>query len=303
MNELIERFLQYVYHQHSQSDKTVEAYRRDLNQFVEFLKSQGITDFEDVDRLVFLDYLSHIRTLSDGSMAKNSTIARKLSTYRSFYKYLNEYIGIPNNPLNSLHSPKTSRKIPDFLFVSEIQTFLESYDLQKPAELRDKMLFSLMYACGLRVSEIVSLQWDDVHLDDRFVRIVGKGDKERIVPFYQGLCSMFQSYRLSYWEKVAKQTNHVFVSLRGKPMTTRAVQMLMQKHADAIGMGMNVHPHMLRHSFATHLLDNGADIRIVQELLGHSSLSTTQIYTHLSPQKLLKEYERSHPLANHKIKS
>ena len=180
--------------------------------------------------------------------------------------------------------------------------FLESYDLQKPAELRDKMLFSLMYACGLRVSEVVSLRWEDVHLNERFVRIIGKGDKERIVPFYHGISSLFQKYRREYWEKFAKQTNHVFVSLRGNAMTTRAVQMLMQKHADAIGMGMNVHPHMLRHSFATHLLDNGADIRIVQELLGHSSLSTTQIYTHLSPQKLLKEYERSHPLANHKIK-
>lgn len=302
MDELIERFLQYVYHQHSQSEKTMDAYRRDLNQLRDFLQAQGIDDFEKVDRLTFLDFLKKCRQLKDGSLAKNSTIARKLSTYRSFYRYLNEYIGIQNNPMISIHAPKNNRKIPDFLFVSEIRTFLDSYDLSKPASIRDRMIFTLMYACGLRLSETVNLCWEDVHLQERFLLIKGKGSKERLVPFYAALIQELQEYRLRYWEKYARSTDAVFVSLRGNPMTPRSIQYLMQKHADEIGMHMNVHPHMLRHSFATHLLDNGADIRIVQELLGHSSLSTTQIYTHLSSGKLLKEYQKAHPLANQGIK-
>lgn len=302
MNELIERFLQYIYHQHSQSEKTVEAYRRDLEQLKDFLNSQDIHDFEQVDRLVFMDFLRQCRILSDGSIAKNSTISRKLSTYRSFYRYLNEYIGIQNNPLVSIHSPKNSRQLPEFLFISEIREFLDTYDTTKPVQLRDKTMFTLLYACGLRVSELVNLEWSDVHLQERFLRIRGKGDKERLVPFYPALIQDLKAYKLGYWEKTAIHTEAVFVSLRGKKMTTRAIQLLMQKHADDIGMNMNLHPHMFRHSFATHLLDNGADIRIVQELLGHSSLSTTQIYTHISSKKLQAAYEKAHPLANHTLK-
>lgn len=302
MNELIERFLQYIYHQHSQSEKTVEVYRRDLIQFKDFLESQDIHDFEQVDRLLFMDFLSRCRILPNGHQAKNSTICRKLSEYRSFYRYLNEYIGIQNNPLVSIHSPESHRKIPEFLFLSEIKEFLNTYDTADPAQLRDKTMFTVLYACGLRVSELVNLTWNDVHLQDRFLRIRGKGGKERLVPFYKGLIQELQLYRLQYWEKKARHTDAVFVSLRGNKMTTRAIQLLMQKHADAIGMSLNLHPHMFRHSFATHLLDNGADIRIVQELLGHSSLSTTQIYTHVSSKKLQSAYEKAHPLANHSIK-
>lgn len=302
MNELIDRFLQYVYHRHSQSEKTVDSYRRDLFQFRDYLLSQGIQSFEDVDRLVFMGFLATCRELPNGKIAKNATIARKLSTYRSFYRYLNEYIGIQANPLVSIHSPKNIRKIPDFLFLSEIQYFLDTYDTTIPAKCRDQMLFTMMYACGLRVSEIVNLTWEDIHLQERFLRIRGKGDKERLVPFYKDMIEQLRHYKLFFWEKTAKHTNAVFVSLRGKQMTTRAVQKLMREHAEEIGMSSNLHPHMFRHSFATHLLDNGADIRIVQELLGHSSLSTTQIYTHVSAKKLQKEYEKSHPLANHSIK-
>lgn len=302
MNELIDRFLQYIYHRHSQSEKTVDAYRRDLFQFRDYLLSQGIESFEEVDRLVFMEFLASCRELPNGRVAKNATIARKLSTYRSFYHYLNEYIGIQTNPLVSIHSPKNTRKIPEFLFLSEIQYFLETYDTSKPVKCRDQMLFTVLYACGLRVQEIVNLTWEDIHLQERFMRIRGKGDKERLVPFYKDMIEQLRHYKLFFWEKTAKHTDAVFVSLRGKPMTTRAVQMLMRQHAEEIGISNNLHPHMFRHSFATHLLDNGADIRIVQELLGHSSLSTTQIYTHVSTKKLQKEYEKSHPLANHSIK-
>ncbi|MCF0106443.1 MAG: tyrosine recombinase XerC [Holdemanella sp.] len=299
MNELIERFLQYVYRKNSQSEKTVESYKRDLEQFVDYLTSQSIDSFEDVDRIVMLNYVAKLRYLEDGSQAKNSTISRKLSSIRSFYRYLNEYIGISKNPLESIQSPKNQRKIPDFLFVNEIQHFLESYDLSKPANVRDKTMFTLLYACGLRLSELENLEWKDISIPDRIIRVLGKGNKERIVPFFKGLDTMLMEYKQTYWQSYHKD-DHVFISLRGTKMTSRGIQFVMQRHADEIGMNMNVHPHMFRHSFATHLLDNGADIRIVQELLGHSSLSTTQIYTHVSTKKLTQAYMSAHPLAKQK---
>lgn len=292
MDDWVERFLKYVYRRNSQSQQTVDSYRRDLEQLQDFLKSQNMT-IDDADRLVFLQFMAYLR---NEKQVKNSTLSRKLSTYRSFYRYLNEYMGIDQNPLESIQSPKNKRNIPEFLFVDEVQYFLDSYNAADDIQLRDQTLFTLMYACGLRVSEVASLTWDQVNVDSRIVRIVGKGDKERIVPFYKGLDEQLKVYQLRFWEKYAKD-NHVFVNQRGKGLTSRGIQYIMQKHANEIQMNMTVHPHMLRHSFATHLLDNGADIRVVQELLGHSSLSTTQIYTHITNSKLQEAYEKAHPFA------
>lgn len=293
MNEWIEKFLDFIYSRHSKSEKTVDSYRRDLEQLRDYITSQGYTSFEEVDRLTILNFITEYRL---ESLAKDSTMARKLSTYRSFYRYLNEYYGIGNNPMESVQSPKNKRKVPDFFFVSEVKHFLNTYVVEEDAGLRDKTLFTMMYACGLRVSEVVELTWAQIDVDSRVVRIRGKGDKERIVPFFKGFEKQLARYKLGYWEKYA-QDEHVFVNLKGKGFTSRGIQFLMQKHADQIGMAMNVHPHMLRHSFATHLLDNGADIRVVQELLGHSSLSTTQIYTHVTNKKLKEVYLSAHPLA------
>lgn len=294
MNELIERFLKYVYRQHSQSEQTVDSYRRDLYQLRDFLQSQGVESFEEVDRLMILNFLTEYRMESG---VKDATIARKLSTYRSFYRYLNEYIGIGINPMESIRSPKNRRKIPDFLFVDEVKYFLNSFDTTKDTGIRDKTMFTMMYACGLRVSEVTHLTWSQISLEQRIVRIVGKGDKERLVPFFKGFEKQLMVYKRTYWAKYATD-DHVFVNLRGKGLTSRGIQYVMEKQGAQIDMPMKLHPHMLRHSFATHLLDNGADIRIVQELLGHSSLSTTQIYTHVSSKKLQEAYQSAHPFAN-----
>ncbi len=219
-----------------------------------------------------------------------------LSTYRSFYRYLNEYIGLDVNPLESISVPNKKRKIPDFLFINEIEYFLDSYQTEDPVGLRDQTMFTLLYACGLRVSELCALQWNQIDLNSRIVRVLGKGKKERLVPFFSGFEKQLKNYKLRYWEKYA-ESDFVFVNQRGKGFTSRGIQYLMQKHANEIGMHMKLHPHMFRHSFATHLLDHGADIRLVQELLGHESLSTTQIYTHVSMQKIQDEYQKAHPLA------
>lgn len=293
MKEYVERFLNYIYQKNSQSKDTYDSYKRDLVQLMDYLTSQGITSFQDADRLVFLNFIS---TIQLEKQAKPSTIARKLSTYRSFYRYLNEYIGLDVNPLESISVPNKKRKIPDFLFINEIEYFLDSYQIEDPVGLRDQTMFTLLYACGLRVSELCALQWNQIDLNSRIVRVLGKGKKERLVPFFSGFEKQLKNYKLRYWEKYA-ESDFVFVNQRGKGFTSRGIQYLMQKHANEIGMHMKLHPHMFRHSFATHLLDHGADIRLVQELLGHESLSTTQIYTHVSMQKIQDEYQKAHPLA------
>lgn len=294
MNELIERFINYVYNAHTRSKDTQAAYRRDLEQLKEYLLSQSITSFADVDRLTMLNFIAEYQ---DQHLAKPSTMARKLSTYRSFYRYLNEYMGIDAQPLESIQSPKNRPKIPEFLFVNEIQNFLDTYDTQDLNQLRDQTMFTMLYACGLRVSELRNLTWANIDLDGRIVHVTGKGDKQRIVPFFKGFDKQLMNYKLRYWQTVASDDT-VFVNARGKRFTSRGIQYLMQRHADDIHMHMKVHPHMFRHSFATHLLDNGADIRIVQELLGHASLSTTQIYTHVSMAKMQSAYQKAHPLAH-----
>lgn len=288
MDELIERFLKYVYRKNTQSEKTIESYRHDLIQLKNYLESQSIDSFESCDRLTFMNFLATLNSL------KSSSIARKMSVYRSFYSYLAQYMGILENPMIGIQAPKKSKKIPDFLFIEEIEEFLNTYDDSKEDEYRDRILFTLMYACGLRVSECVNLEWKQIDLNNRILHIRGKGDKDRIVPFFQGFEKELISYKRSFWAKYATN-DYVFVNLRGKQLTSRGIQYLMDKHGKKIGMHMKLHPHMLRHSFATHLLDNGADIRVVQELLGHSSLSTTQIYTHVTTAQLVKAYKKSHP--------
>lgn len=293
MDEWLDRFLENVYRSHSGSQATVDAYRRDIQSYIDFLQEQSIDDFEQTDRLVMLQFLEQERRdrkLSDASLN------RKLSALRSFYGYMQVYGGLRADPLGGLKGFSHKRKLPGFLFDSEIRQFLDSYDRTDPLQDRDWLLFSLMYASGLRVSEAANLKWGDMDLDERIVHIKGKGGKERIVPFTKGLQKEFGRYKQGKTD-----SEYVFKSRNGKPITTRGIQYRMQDHADKCGLCMTVHPHMLRHSFATRLLDGGVDIRIVQELLGHSSISTTQIYTHVSMAKLRQAYESAHPLATGKV--
>lgn len=215
------------------------------------------------------------------------------------FRYLNEFVGIQGNPFLYIKGPKPAKRIPEFLFYDEMELFLSGFDCEKKDGLRNRAMFELMYACGLRVSELVALQLQDIDFYDQVLHITGKGDKQRIVPFYDLAKDLVQRYLKEVRESWLQQEHHpfVFVNQRGAPLTSRGVQYLMQKHAEAMGLGMRIHPHMFRHSFATHLLDNGADLRVVQELLGHASLSTTQIYVHVSQERLKRSYEAAHPRA------
>lgn len=300
MKEWKQRFLDYINQLNTGSKHTLEAYERDIDDFIAFLNEEGITSFEHTDRIVVMNYIASLRQRDGVSGAmKNTSIARKLSSLRSFYRYLNEFIGIQENPFLYVKGPKISRRIPEFLFYDEMELFLSSFDLQKEVDLRNRALFELMYACGLRVSEIVALRLEDIDFIDQVVHITGKGDKQRIVPFYDMAKEILLHYIEEVREKWIQKEKHsiVFINQRGKGLTTRGVQYLMQKQADALNMSIHIHPHMFRHSFATHLLDNGADLRLVQELLGHSSLSTTQIYVHVSQERLKNVYIQAHPRA------
>ncbi len=301
MNELKQRFLNYIDQINSGSAHTHAAYERDISDFIAFLKKEGITSFAQADRIIVMNYIADLR-MRDGTLGamKNTSIARKLSSLRSFYRYLNEYVGIQGNPFLYMKGPKLARRIPEFLFYDEMERFLSAFDIEDPVGLSKRTMFELMYACGLRVSEVVSLCISDIDFNDDVLHITGKGDKQRIVPFYELAKELLIRYLHEVREAWVGQKKHtiVFVNQRGDGLTTRGVQYLMQKHADVLGMHVHIHPHMFRHSFATHLLDNGADLRLVQELLGHSSLSTTQIYVHVSQERLKHVYEHAHPRAN-----
>lgn len=300
MKKLMERFLQFIAMRNTGSRHTIDAYRRDVLEFIDFLKQEGISGFDDVDHCIVMNYISALREQQGkyGTM-KNSSIARKLSTLRSFYHYLNEYVGNPSNPFIYVKTPKIAKRIPDFLFYDEMDTFLSSFDLLTKDGLRNRAMFELMYACGLRVSEIINIRIADIDHQDLILHVAGKGDKQRLVPFYEDAYKLIERYIKTVRNLWMKNEQHafLFVNQRGKALTTRGVQYIMDKATDACDMHIHLHPHMFRHSFATHLLDNGADLRVVQELLGHASLSTTQIYVHVSQERLKNVYVHAHPRA------
>lgn len=300
MEELVNLFLAYVDRSNTGSQHTLEAYRKDIQEFCDYLRAEQVQGFEDVDRIIVMNYVGDLRSRKGTSgPLKNTSVARKLSSLRSLYRYLNEYVGVANNPFLYLKSPKPAKRIPEFLFYDEMELFLSSIDESQEEGIRNRAMFELMYACGLRVSEVVNLTLQDIDFNDLIIRIMGKGSKERLVPFYLYAKEKVQEY-LVIREKWIGLDHHpyVFVNQRGKQLTTRGVQYIMEKQARLCNMTIHVHPHMFRHTFATHLLDNGADLRVVQELLGHSSLSTTQIYVHVTQERLKQAYIDAHPRAH-----
>lgn len=286
MSDRIEAYLQHQFAAKTGSMATFQASQIDLMQFAAWLGEHDLSDLQ-ADRLLILDYLFDLRQ-QKGKSLKNSTMSRKLCTLRGYYRFLMEQGWTSQMPTIGVHSFKKEGTLPDFLFPEEVSWFLSGFNLDKPLDRRDRILFSLMYACGLRVSEVCSLEWKNFRLEERLLVVEGKGKKERLVPLATWIVAP-----LKQWQRETGGQGRLFSNRNGQKLTSRGVQFRMQKHADDLGMAMNIHPHMLRHSFATHLLDNGADIRTVQELLGHASLSTTQIYTHVSMEKLREACEKA----------
>jgi len=283
----IEKFLSFLLYERGYSKNTLSSYRVDLTELSQFLEERNSSLIKATKEHI----AQFINMLSERGFT-NNTIIRKLASIRTFFKYLlNEGI-IEEDLVSFLDTPKKEKKIPKVLFEDQIKKLLEQPLLQEEEYARERSILELLYSCGLRVSEIVNLTINDVNLEDGFVRVKGKGNKERIVPLGSKAISALREY--------LRQRRHIkerrlFLNSRNKGLTRQTIWLIVKQFANNVGL--DISPHTLRHSFATHLLDNGADLRVVQELLGHSSISTTQIYTHVSNRRLKEEFEMAHPRA------
>jgi len=295
MQEVFTKYLNYLQVERNASPYTVRNYTTDLLGFFHFLQERGLDSLKEVDKTVLRDYLSYL-------MARRfvrASIARKLSAIRSFYRYLLREEIISTNPIATTVSPKLDKRLPSFLTIKEMERLLEAPDLTTPQGQRNRAFLELLYASGLRVSELANLNLEQITLDTREIRVWGKGAKERMVLMGKPAARALLTY-LTQGRPILlgnRKTNAVFLNRFGGRLTERSVQSILQEYADRVGLDRRVHPHMLRHTFATHLLDGGADLRVVQELLGHASLSSTQIYTHVSKAQARKVYLAAHPLA------
>jgi integrase/recombinase XerC len=301
MQELFTRYLNYLEAEKHASPYTVRNYRNDLvgnikgveKGFFQFLRMRKVDSLEAVDRRLVRDYLGY---LLEQKIAKVS-LARKLSAIRSFYRYMLREGIIAVNTVEEVASPRLDKHLPEFLTTEEVTRLINAPNLTKPLGLRDRAIIELIYAAGLRVSEMGSLDLGSLDLDDRTLRVWGKGNKERIVVIGQPAADALSQYIREVRPKLAGKvpTPALFLNYDGGRLTQRWVQKLILKYAAQAGIGKRVHPHVLRHTFATHMLDGGADLRVVQDLLGHANLGTTQIYTHVTQSQARKVYMASHP--------
>lgn len=298
MQQIFNRYIDYLEAEKNASRYTVRNYTHDLLDFFAYLKSIKIVSLKDVDKHNARSYLSY---LVNAGFAKVS-IARKLSAIRSFYRYLMREKLVEASPVAQTSSPKLDKRLPAFLTPEEAVSLLESPNLTNPEGLRDRALLELLYASGLRVSELVGLDMGQINLESDEIRVWGKGGKERLVLMGKPAASALNAYlsRGRPQLMVGRNSFAVFVSRYGKRLIARRVQKILEKYSRIAGIGRRVHPHMLRHTFATHLLDGGADLRVVQELMGHANLSSTQIYTHVTKSRARKVYLAAHPLAQEK---
>ena len=300
MRTAIARFLQYLSAERNASGHTVKSYREDLFALADYMTEARGGRCPEPDALMVLELRGYVAALHEAGYAK-ATIARRLASLRSFCRFGQREGWIKTNPAKPLRNPRKSRSLPHFLSTDEIGRLLAAPPAHGPMGCRDRAILETMYSAGLRVSELVGLDQADLDLDAGILRVRGKGRRERLTPI-----GSYASNALQRWLAVRKlhprepvgAASPVFVNRFGRRLTTRSVARMLEKYLALTGLDRRTTPHSLRHSFATHLLDRGADIRSVQELLGHKSLVTTQIYTHVGAAKLREIYEKAHPRAN-----
>jgi len=294
MQNEIEAFLEYLTLEKNLSSNTLQSYAIDLKDFKNFLQKEKIKRIEEVSVETILLFLERLRKKGLSS----SSISRKLSALRSFFRFLELEKGFSHNPVLLIESPKLPRRLPRVLTVNEVERLLSAPDPSTPQGLRDKAMLETLYATGLRVSELVALTFAQLNLEVGFLRVLGKGSRERLVP----LGDFARHYLELYLREARPQLlsgrsdpPQIFLNRRGRPLTRQRFWQIIRDYARKVGITTEVSPHVLRHSFATHLLERGADLRAVQMMLGHASLSTTQIYTHLDLQNLRNVHEKHHP--------
>ncbi len=301
--ELIEKFINYLRSNRGYSDHTIRNYHIDLKQFLAFLtgeersagKASAAPKLEAIDFRVIREYLGHLH-----GGYKKTTIARKLSVIRSFFYFLEKRGLSDHNPAADIPTPKLGKYIPPYLSVDEMFRLLDGPDREKPLGLRDLAILEVLYSCGVRVSELAGMNLSSIDFDQCLVKVLGKGNKERIVPIGQYALKAIKKYREATFPLRSRvhgdtQDSPLFINVRGGRLSTRSIARMIKKYEREQSLMTEITPHALRHSFATHLLDGGADLRSVQELLGHASLSTTQKYTHVSLDRLMAVYDKSHP--------
>ncbi len=302
-HDLIEQFIEYLSNQKRYSLHTIRNYQIDLRQFSEFVAlREARSEGENSDAGIGMIDSQVIRTYL-GSLYgqfRRSTIARKLSAVRSFFLFL-ERKGLTKwNPAADIATPKLEKYMPTYLLVDEVFRLLERPEREKPLGLRDLAILEVLYSCGFRVSELEALTISSIDFDERLVRVIGKGDKERIVPIGRQALQAVRKY-LEATQYLRRSNVYIsrgeplFINFRGGALSGRSIGRIIKKYAIESGLTADVSPHSMRHTFATHLLDGGADLRAVQELLGHESLSTTQKYTHVSLDRLMEVYDKAHP--------
>jgi tyrosine recombinase XerC len=314
MREIFNRYLNYLKAERNASEYTLRNYKTDLTGtykrgegkgFFQFLKLKKIDDFTKVDRQTVRDYLSW---LAEQGIDKSS-MSRKLSAIRSFYRFLLREGILGKSPIpisasgrkgeRSTLSPKLDKRLPVFLTEPEINKLLDTPDLAKPEGKRDRAMLELLYASGIRVSELWQLDLENLNVDSHEIRVIGKGAKERVVLMGIPAATAISEYITQARPRLLnnKSQRALFLNRQGKRLSMRGIQKILKHYALATGLEKNVHPHVLRHTFATHMLNGGADLRVVQELLGHADLSSTQIYTHVTKQQARKVYLTAHPMA------
>ena len=293
MEELLKRYVKHLELERSISPLTVRNYTGDIQGFLDFLGNNGVDSLDKVSRSTMRLYLGWLHKQG----IARASISRKLSALRSFYRYLARENLVDAEPLSTLSSPKLEKRLPTFLTHEEMARLIEAPDTSTPYGLRDRAILELLYAAGLRVSEIVSLDLKDIDLGSRQIRVWGKGSKERMVlmgrPAAEALKLYLDLGRIRLEGKAYTQA--VFLNRFGERIVVRRIQHIIKKYARQAGLEMRVFPHIMRHTFATHLLDGGADLRVVQDLLGHARLSSTQIYTHVTQSQIRRNYLAAHP--------
>lgn len=294
MKDNIADYLRYVQIERGLSENTIESYRLDLVEYLNFLSKQNINTWE-----VSVDQLNNFLAQEKDQGKATASIARLLSSLRRFYQWLIRKDIIKIDPILKIDSPKKEHRLPLALSNSEIDKLLQMPDTSKKLGIRDRAILETLYATGMRVSELLNLKLEDLHEELNLVKVIGKGSKQRLVPITEVAISWISKYNKEVREgqllKTGVWSDNIFLNARGKPLTRQAVWQLIKKYCQLAGIQKKVTPHTLRHTFATHLLENGADLRVVQEILGHSDIGTTQIYTNLTQHHILEVYKDTHP--------
>jgi len=292
-DRLVDDYLSYLTVEKGLSPNTLESYSRDLQDFRTYLAGQAIVTLEDIRAPVILGYLIHLRNRGLTSTSR----ARHLVTLRGFFRFLHQEKRITVDPAALIELPKSGLHLPGVLSLSEVQALLAAPDKHRPVGLRDAAMLELLYAAGLRVSELIQLKVMAINMEAGFVRVFGKGGKERIVPIGRVALASLNTYLANGRPILLKEfvSEFLFVARRGRPISRQGFWKLLKKYASQAGIRHPVSPHTLRHSFASHLLEGGADLRVVQIMLGHADIATTQIYTHVSTERLKTIHQKYHP--------